>query len=266
MMKTYKTRMHGLSLVELMIAMVLGLLITAAVVQLFLTNRQTYSLQQGVASVQEQGRFAVDFLSQEMMSAGYGNQGRAFALDANVGGGRGTDGSLHDTVRILFKIPSDNSVNIPDCSGGVLNQSSSEGFVAVATPWKAYSVNTDANGVAVLMCSDSDGSNNPVLDNVEAFQVLYGVSDSADSTIPSQYRTATQVRADGSAARVVSIRLGLLIASNDVAVSERSAARVLSQVLDQSITNGSDANQVDFNDGRLRRLFVSTVALRNTGS
>ena len=57
-----KRRQYGLSLIELMIAMALGLLVMAAVIQLFIGSRQTYSATEAVARVQENGRFGLEFI------------------------------------------------------------------------------------------------------------------------------------------------------------------------------------------------------------
>lgn len=60
---------RGVSLVELMIAMALGLLVLAAVVQLFIGSRQTYSATEGVARMQETGRFALEFIKPNLRQA-----------------------------------------------------------------------------------------------------------------------------------------------------------------------------------------------------
>lgn len=61
----------GLTLVELMVAITIGLIILAAVARLFATSRATYTLEEGLARVQESGRFAMEFLSQDIRMAGY---------------------------------------------------------------------------------------------------------------------------------------------------------------------------------------------------
>ncbi|MCH8476830.1 MAG: prepilin-type N-terminal cleavage/methylation domain-containing protein, partial [Wenzhouxiangella sp.] len=53
---------YGFSLVELMIAMILGLLVVAGVIQLFVGNRITYSNNEALARVQESGRFALEII------------------------------------------------------------------------------------------------------------------------------------------------------------------------------------------------------------
>lgn len=61
----------GFSLVELMVAIVIGLIITLGVVQIFSANRATYQLDEGLARAQENGRFALEFLTQDIRHAGY---------------------------------------------------------------------------------------------------------------------------------------------------------------------------------------------------
>lgn len=61
----------GISLVELMISITIGLILMTGVVQLFLSSRTTFSTQQALARVQESGRLAMEFLSQDIRMAGY---------------------------------------------------------------------------------------------------------------------------------------------------------------------------------------------------
>lgn len=61
----------GLTLVELMVAITIGLIITAAVAQVYVSSRTTYTLEEGMARVQENGRFAMEFLTYDLRMAGY---------------------------------------------------------------------------------------------------------------------------------------------------------------------------------------------------
>jgi type IV pilus assembly protein PilW len=61
----------GLTLVELMVALTIALIILAALTRLYATSRSTYTLEEGLARVQESGRFAVEFLSHDIRMAGY---------------------------------------------------------------------------------------------------------------------------------------------------------------------------------------------------
>lgn len=65
------TRQNGLTLVELMIAAALGLLLLAALGYLYVGNRQAFRTQDSVARLQENGRYAMEILGQDLRMAGY---------------------------------------------------------------------------------------------------------------------------------------------------------------------------------------------------
>jgi len=62
---------QGFSLVELMVAMVLGLFLMGGVIQFSLANKVTYRLQEGLGRIQETGRYALHFIGQSARGAGY---------------------------------------------------------------------------------------------------------------------------------------------------------------------------------------------------
>jgi len=62
---------RGFSLIELMLALGLGVIVTAGIVTLFVGNNQTYTLLSGQSRMQENARFAVDFISHSARAAGY---------------------------------------------------------------------------------------------------------------------------------------------------------------------------------------------------
>lgn len=61
----------GLSLVELLIALALGLILTLGVTQIFLSTKQTSRLTDGLSTVQENIRFAIDYLQRNTRMAGH---------------------------------------------------------------------------------------------------------------------------------------------------------------------------------------------------
>lgn len=61
----------GLSLIELMISITLGLFLLTGVVQVFLSSKGVYTSQQAMSRVQEAGRLAIDFLAKDIRMAGY---------------------------------------------------------------------------------------------------------------------------------------------------------------------------------------------------
>jgi type IV pilus assembly protein PilW len=64
-------RHGGMTLVELMVALTIGLIILVALGQLFVTSRATYTAGEGSARTQESGRFAMEFLTHDIRMAGY---------------------------------------------------------------------------------------------------------------------------------------------------------------------------------------------------
>lgn len=74
----------GFSLVELMIAMVLGVVLMGGVVQVFISTKQAYNLNEEMAWIQENARFSVGFMAEDLRMAGYyGCASRASSV-ANV--------------------------------------------------------------------------------------------------------------------------------------------------------------------------------------
>lgn len=63
-------RMRGLSLVELMIAMVLGVVVMGAAFAVFLSNRNTFSANEGINRIQESARVAFELMSRDIRAAG----------------------------------------------------------------------------------------------------------------------------------------------------------------------------------------------------
>lgn len=61
---------RGLTLIELMVSLVLGLLLVLGVISVFLTNQQAARTNQGLARLQEGGRIAFELMSRELRQAG----------------------------------------------------------------------------------------------------------------------------------------------------------------------------------------------------
>jgi type IV pilus assembly protein PilW len=68
---THSRTQAGFSLVELLLALALGLVVVTGIVQLFVGNSRTYEVLTGQARMQENGRFALEFISQAARSAGF---------------------------------------------------------------------------------------------------------------------------------------------------------------------------------------------------
>jgi type IV pilus assembly protein PilW len=65
------SRQTGFSMVELMIALVLGVILTSGVISVYITSKKTYSLNNAVGQVQESGRFALSYIEPPVRMAGF---------------------------------------------------------------------------------------------------------------------------------------------------------------------------------------------------
>ncbi len=81
----------GFGLVEILVALVLGLILIAGVLQIFIANRQSFATNEALGKVQENGRFALTFLTEDIRLvsfSGCGNLARKTFRDyTSVSGG-----------------------------------------------------------------------------------------------------------------------------------------------------------------------------------
>jgi type IV pilus assembly protein PilW len=74
--------MRGFSLIELMVAIAISLLLLMGVVALFVSSRASYETTERLSRIQENGRFALDQLSNDMRVAGYNGCARGATTPA----------------------------------------------------------------------------------------------------------------------------------------------------------------------------------------
>lgn len=71
-MKHTLKRQSGLTLVELMVATTLSLVLLAGVLLVFSANKSTYQMQNGLGTLQENGRYAMGQIMADLQLAGFG--------------------------------------------------------------------------------------------------------------------------------------------------------------------------------------------------
>lgn len=64
-------RAHGVSLIEMMIALAIGAFLMLGLARVFSASRTAYQLSEGVSRVQENGRFAMDFIQRDLRMVGH---------------------------------------------------------------------------------------------------------------------------------------------------------------------------------------------------
>jgi len=79
-------RQSGITVIEILVGLALSLIILAGVMHIFINNKQTYRVQEAFARLQENGRFAMHFLTKELRMAGFtGCAGKiAGPIDDNI--------------------------------------------------------------------------------------------------------------------------------------------------------------------------------------
>lgn len=83
MMRTPRYQ-QGLGLVELMISITLGLLLSAAIIQAFVATRSSYRVQEAISQIQVASRYANHFLGKDLRMAGYMGCVSARGIEPNI--------------------------------------------------------------------------------------------------------------------------------------------------------------------------------------
>jgi type IV pilus assembly protein PilW len=67
----HRSRQSGLSLVEVLIGMLLGLFLVGGVLQVFASSRQTYRVHDATSRMQESGRMALEVIARDIRMADF---------------------------------------------------------------------------------------------------------------------------------------------------------------------------------------------------
>ena len=140
-MKHRMLKQKGLTLVELLIAIFLGLIVSAGLLQVLLSNKSTSRVQSEVSRLQESARFAVESISQDLRSADYWgcNEDIArvtnhvtdttsdayFNIENSISGTDGEDEKTPDSIKLVGAKLINESKLKPDTD---INTASSVGF------------------------------------------------------------------------------------------------------------------------------------------
>ena len=327
------TRQSGLTLIEMVIAVAIGLFLIVGIIEIFIGNKVTFRNATAQSRLQENGRFVTEFLSAELRNIGnigcagpgaplnntlndtsgfawnFENPIEGFeakttdwlpALDTEISAQTPTLESDILVVRIpvgaIFPITS-TTVNsstattstqedivtgdialISDCEEAAIFQVTSvlasgglDTFVHITgpgTPGNAesslgksfdkagqirklatvtYFVDRDASGKSALWRMQETTAEE-LIEGVENMQILYGVAPAGVEA--TKYVTADHV---SDWQQVTNIRIRFLVAS----LQDNLTSKPLSYTF-----NGSTVTPTD---KRLRRIFTSTVNIRNRG-
>lgn len=206
-------RCAGIGLVEMMVALVIGMLVTLASAAMLATANGDFLNHGASARVNDGGRYALELIGQALRQAGYVDPAGGFGPTSEEGAGvRGLDARsvTRDGDGIDESSPA--SINGSDVlavrfggagagrgDGSVLDCA---GFaVGIAEQgWSIFYVAQGEDGEAELRCkyrTDAGGWHaDAVVRGVDTFQVLYGVDlDEPRDGVPNRYLNALGVRA-----------------------------------------------------------------------
>jgi type IV pilus assembly protein PilW len=260
-----RTHLRGFSLLELMIALTIGLLLTIVVSQVFLGSRKSYATTDDLARMQENMRFTHDLFTRTIRMAEYTSAPGypKVRIDATPGvfdtitALTGTDGnpgssltsiSQPDTVTLAYQGTPDNSTF--DCLGNVV----AAGVISI----NQFRIET-VDAVPSLTCriDPAAAAGTVLVSDVENMQILYGESTTADASLAGHYVPADLV---SDFRRVVSLRFALLFRTPNLGVrSTPDIARPeLLGIKQAAAPEGLEAT-------RIRRSMTVTIMLRNRG-
>jgi len=222
------TRQRGLSLVELMIGLVLGLIVVSAVFNMYTGSARSSRFSEGLQTMQENGRYGVSVLQKGLRLAGYSPAKRIAPFDIAAG----NETTLVVRMRQTY-----------DCNGESTEDS---GGIAVNT----YQLNAARQQITCEGNSDKSRAMS-IIEGVDGFRVLYGI-DIDNDEVPERY-----VSYDESIDpfQVSALRFAILVNSGQpIRTRERTETHVL-----------LDAPEADttMTDRLARDVFSSTVKLRN---
>lgn len=334
-------RQAGFSIVELMVALLMGLVLVVGVTQVFLASQTSYRLQDDVSRMQESGRYGFFYLTRELRMAGYLGCSRNaplinilnspatgqgdFLFDFDRGGVEGFRGTGNGFAPLLpadlqglgaatasdvllvrrvdsgtarlappyiqelsggnaagvflqpdHGIETGDILLISDCTAStvfqtagnpgssnraVINQGAGSPGNSTKSLGATYGEGSEISRVSSTVFYIAPGSAGPSLfravngaanaeelvENVERMRVRYGV-DTTGNGVANNYELADDVT---DWARVVSARVSLLVRGSRDGLTENNQNYVF------------DGVAITADDGRLRHVITSTVALRN---
>lgn len=238
----------GFSLLELLLAAALAALLIMGLAQIVAAASAAGSLQRNQAQILDHARLAIGVLSRAIREAGFRPEPWNDASATAALTGDNVDGASNTSDRLAVRAWSD-----LNCFDNRNPDVDSEGNPLFYIRESVFDVAGAGNLTRLCRYGPSPAEmttqvqRQGLVPGVESFQVLYGEDGDADGNV-ERWVPAGQW---SHARRILGIRIGLLLASED-AVVEPAAAQM--QVLGGTVVTPPD--------GKLRRAFEFAVSLR----
>lgn len=274
-------RARGVTLIELMISIVIGLVVVAAVMVTFVNSGKAGRYEAALNQMNQDAQVALNMLSREVQLAGYVSPSNSlgafvsplFGCDATSSTTAGTIPFVSATVtgtptcsatvaaptvsalEVVYEADGYNTVpsggNPSDCAGG---QATTSGTIKIAR--NRYFVDRAAGGRPELYCASDVSTKVPLVENVEDMQVWFGVFASATPNQVIRYAQASGVNAQpaGEWDNVKAAKICLLM---------RSAEPILSGDDGQTYLGCFATTATTYTDRYLRRAYYTTATVRS---
>ena len=213
-------RQLGLTVVELLVALVLSLLLLTGIIQVFLASKQTYATNEAMSVLQENGRFALEFIARSVRMGGYVEPTALSLWPPLAVQGSGCtglctetgNGNASDQLAIAFQPPRDPVTGTrQDCGGTTVDDD-------------RVLVNVFHVQNGSLRCSSYQHtpyqvltSNVELVSGIDRLQVLFGISTQGNLDSANQYVSADRVT---NWEQVRAVRVAVL-ANRKVLVADR---------------------------------------------
>jgi type IV pilus assembly protein PilW len=200
---------QGFTLLELMIAMTIGLFLAGALVTVVQTNKRVFVNQNQLEQMQDGQRMAMTLMTDVIQSAGYFPQPWNNALSGTLLANGAFANSQAITGNYVVADPGD-SISVRYMTApqdGILNCS---GLSNTSGANLLY-VNQFAVQTGQLVCIDQNGVTYTLVSGVTHLSVLYGVKTNAGAAGNNvdTYMNATQVNAGAYWQNVISVQISL---------------------------------------------------------
>lgn len=264
-------KQRGLTIVELMIALSLGIVLVTGVITLSITVNRSVDLSDGLSRNQENGRFTMDYLTRYIRKAGFSDDSLNDLPPVFVAGGstrrnaictvddacseddRSRDPDDGDDISgDKISIPFYASEETTTCTGEIV--SGSQTFVNVF--W--------VNSTRQLLCRVFNAStaswhsdrNSTIINGVENLQVQLGMASEPSSRDTARYVSIDRVSSDIDLIR--SIRISIMVSSQDPLDDDNNTLHSFTKKYGLL-----DSTPVSYSDGYVRHVFSNTIDLPN---
>lgn len=224
-----RSRSAGFGLVEIMIALVLGLVILLGVTQVFISAKNTYVSQNSSSIMQEDARFILSKMVQEIRMVGMFGCLQS-VIDAssnnNFKAAQATPISWDSATGTLTLITTASSTagTVPDWTIRSDCKSSATAYTGVSTPAKGELAFPIRRLVYKFANAQITQGGQPLVGNVSAFTLLFGLANNASGTEVTSYSATPS---DPALIRSVNLALTLTDPAGKVANQRFSVVAAL---------------------------------------